>query len=138
MPNTANMGLPYPANTDPLAQSAAAIQALAGAVDGAFGVTTGWTAVTFQNAWANVGAGFQNMEYKKVGSRVYLRGTIKTGAIGSIAFTLPAGFRPPASLQFPAPSSNAYGQITIASTGTVTVNVGNTAGVSVNVTFEAA
>ena len=51
--------------------------------------------VTFQNSWANVGggnppAGF----YKDKMNIVHLRGNIDTGASGSIAFTLPVGYRP--------------------------------------------
>lgn len=55
-----------------------------------------WTAVTFQNSWANSGGTAQDMEYRKIGDIVYLRGTILNGTINTTAFALPSGFRPPA------------------------------------------
>ena len=49
----------------------------------------------FKNSWANVGgttppAGFYIDPYKVV----HLRGNINTGSSGTVAFTLPAGYRP--------------------------------------------
>lgn len=51
--------------------------------------------VTFTNSWANVGgatppAGF----YKDKFNMVHLQGNIDTGASGTVAFTLPVGYRP--------------------------------------------
>jgi hypothetical protein len=60
-----------------------------------------WTGVTFSNGWSNFGTGYQLAQYRKVGDMVYVRGTITGGAAGTIAFTLPTGFRPPASMGFP-------------------------------------
>jgi hypothetical protein len=50
MPNTTN-GYPYPADTDPIAQGAAAIQGLAGAIDTRVrsGTVVGVVSVTFNN-----------------------------------------------------------------------------------------
>lgn len=58
---------------------------------------TTWTAVTFTNSWVNYGSGRQAAQYRKIGDIVYLRGQIKNGTNNNTAFTLPAGFRPPAN-----------------------------------------
>jgi hypothetical protein len=39
------------------------------------------------------------MQYRKVGDMVELRGVIRGGTAGTVAFTLPAGFRPPAHIE---------------------------------------
>lgn len=54
---------------------------------------TGWTAPTFTNSWANF-SGFA-CGFRLVGTRVALKGTMQSGTWGSVAFTLPAGYRPP-------------------------------------------
>lgn len=67
---------------------------------------SGWTPVVFENSWGDFGSPWQDAEYKKdMTGRVWLRGTITGGAAGSTAFTLPAGYRPPADYVSPAISS---------------------------------
>lgn len=61
---------------------------------------TPWTAVTFQNSWANYGGGYRGVGYRKVGDMVQVGGLMKDGTVGAAAFTLPVGFRPPAALIF--------------------------------------
>lgn len=134
MGNTANLALPYPENTDPLANMALAVKALAEAIDAGVGGSAGWTAVVFQNSWVNFGGTYQVAQYKKVGKRVYVRGAIKTGASGTVAFTLPAGYRPAANVIFTLAAGGAYGQADIATTGTVTIT-GTNAAVSTHVNF---
>lgn len=63
--------------------------------------TTAWTAVTFQNSWANFGAGYASCAYRKVGDMVQLRGLATGGLRDTTIFTLPTGYRPPATLLFP-------------------------------------
>lgn len=63
-------------------------------------VITAWTGVTFQNGWANFGGSEQNVQYRKNGDVVEMRGVMKNGSLGAPAFTLPAGFRPPSDLGF--------------------------------------
>jgi hypothetical protein len=54
-----------------------------------------WTAVTFTNSWADYGSTYAPAAYRKdAQGYVHLRGLIKSGTLGSAAFTLPAGFRP--------------------------------------------
>jgi hypothetical protein len=60
-----------------------------------------WTPVTsFLNSWVNYG-GWGTAAYRKVNDLVYLRGLVRNGVVGTSIFTLPAGYRPPASLVFP-------------------------------------
>lgn len=54
-----------------------------------------WTAVSFTNSWVNYGSSYAPAAYRKDAQGfVHLRGLIKSGTLGSAAFTLPAGFRP--------------------------------------------
>lgn len=55
-----------------------------------------WQAPNLNAPWTNYGDAFANAAYRKDGNRVQLRGLVKAGASGSVIFTLPAGFRPPA------------------------------------------
>jgi hypothetical protein len=59
------------------------------------------TAPTYANSWVDFG-GIRVGYYKTAANVVHLCGTIKNGTVGSKAFTLPAGFRPSATLFFPA------------------------------------
>lgn len=53
----------------------------------------------FQNSWTNFGSGYAVAGFRKdPQGRVYLRGMIKSGSVNAVAFTLPAGYRPPATL----------------------------------------
>lgn len=92
------------------------------------GVTdAAWTAVsTFTNSWSNQGAPYFNAGWRKVNGRVYLRGVVKSGTIGSSMFTLPSGYRPANSIAFnpQSPNTGNGGLITIASTGTVIYSIG--------------
>lgn len=61
-----------------------------------------WTDVgSFSNSWANLGGSYSNAGYmiSPVGI-VSLRGAIQSGKPGSTAFTLPSGYRPPATMIF--------------------------------------
>lgn len=86
-------------------------------------VPTTWTAVSFTNSWANYGSGYQTVQYRKVGDEVQLRGVMKLGSLAA-AFTLPTGFRPPATIPFGVLDINsgvflAYGEV--ATTGVVSI-----------------
>ena len=62
------------------------------------GLAGAWTAVTFQNGWANKGGNEQPCQYRKIGDIVYLRGMMTRNPVpfATAAFNLPVGFRPPA------------------------------------------
>ena len=56
---------------------------------------------TFDNSWDNVGTPYANAAfYKDLFGVVRLQGRIDTGATGTVAFTLPAGYRPSDELAF--------------------------------------
>lgn len=90
-----------------------------------------WTDVgAFLNGWANFGAaGGYNAAYRLVSSGTELSaelcGSIKTGAIGTAAFTVPAAYRPQRVVQVSCASNGALGIIEIATTGDVKVIAGS-------------
>lgn len=56
-----------------------------------------WQDPSFENAWANIGAGFPPLQYRMTAlGRLEIAGTVKAGVLGATAFTLPEGFRPTA------------------------------------------
>ena len=84
---------------------------------------SGWTGVTFSNSWVNHGSPNQTAQYSKAGDEVRVRGVIKSGTLNTVAFVLPSGFRPPATLRFASPE----GIVTVDSSGNVSVfGAGNT------------
>lgn len=56
-----------------------------------------WTAASLINSWVYFGSPYNTAAYyKDPFGVVHLRGLIKSGAVGSTAFVLPSGYRPPA------------------------------------------
>lgn len=78
---------------------------------------TAWVGVTFTNSWVNFGGAIQVCQYRKTGDVVQVRGAMKSGTMSAIAFTLPSGFRPPASIAFACYSNVAFGGFIIDNTG---------------------
>lgn len=82
----------------------------------------------FQNSWINFdaprAAGFR----KYPDGRVRLKGLVKSGTMAQTIFTLPTGYRPPASTRFSidanAGSADIFGVITIDTDGTVVAYLG--------------
>ncbi len=107
---------------------------------GTVGGDSGWIAPTLGNSWVNYGGTFQVAQYRKHGDVVRIRGVIKSGTINAVAFTLPAGYIPPADLQFAVVSNGAYGTLQVngagnANPGQVTPVNGNNVSVNVDCTF---
>lgn len=81
----------------------------------------------FQNSWVNYDnslpsptSGQRNAGFRKYSDgRVRLKGTIKTGASGAVAFTLPAGYRPPTDIVLTTQGSGGVLNITVQTTGAV-------------------
>lgn len=99
-----------------------------------------WINATMQNSWVTFGAGYHDAAYRRYpDGTVKLRGTIKSGASGTVAFTLPTGYRPLAVHEQALTSNGLFGSVSIlASTGTVTVT-GSTTHLSLGgVEFQAA
>jgi hypothetical protein len=65
-------------------------------LDGATFATSGssFTPLTPQNGWTNYGHPYASAAVRSISGIVHLEGAIKTSGINSLAFTLPAGFRP--------------------------------------------
>lgn len=59
-----------------------------------------WTALTLLNSWVNI-VGAQAAQYRMIGDMVQVRMAIEDGTASTL-FTLPAGFRPPATIGVPA------------------------------------
>lgn len=85
-----------------------------------------WTNVgSFSPTWANA-ATYETVGYRREGGRIWLKGSISGGTTGTAAFTLPAGFRPPAKVRMGAGGTSAF--VEIATTGIVTVTGTGTIG----------
>lgn len=94
-----------------------------------------WTAVTFANGWVNYGGTLATAAYRKHASgQVEIKGVIKSGTLGTAAFTLPIGLRPLEERVFDVTGTN---DLRIASSGTVTPTAGANAARSVEAVFYA-
>ena len=96
-------------------------------------VSPSWIAPSLINSWANLGAGFNEAGYflDQFGM-LHLRGMVAGGTPPSVAFVLPAGYRPTNSIYIAVASANLFGMIIINSSGNVNISVGNTAWVSLD------
>lgn len=100
-----------------------------------------WIAVSsFSGTWVNFDATRVASYYKDATGRVHLEGVIKSGTIGTAAFTLPEGYRPRnGTKSFVVDSNAALGQVTVSTAGVVTPTVGNNAYVFLDgISFRAA
>jgi hypothetical protein len=97
-----------------------------------------WIAPTMLNSWVAVAAGYLLPGYRKIGvaagDMIQVRGQIKSGSAAVAAFTLPAGYRPPATFTLPTDQVGAYATITVTSGGDVRPSVTST-NFSVNFQF---
>lgn len=95
-----------------------------------------WQTPTLSTNWSNFGGGWANAAYRQdANGRINLRGMIKKSIAvvgGETLFTLFSGFRPPADEYFPIVSNAALGTITVAAAGTVSLQIGNAAYVSLS------
>ena len=87
-------------------------------------ITTDWTAVSFGTGWSNVGGGYQDAKYKKVGDLVFIRGLPTSGANNWAGqpgiFNLPEGFRPVARVICSTEvEDKVYGRVDILANGDV-------------------
>lgn len=97
-----------------------------------------WQSFSYQNGWSEytdvnftTGAGY----FKDHLGRVHLRGMVKggTGTAGTTIISLPAGYRP-GTVQhlFPVMSNSAIGRIDITTGGSIILNAGSAAWVSLS------
>lgn len=81
----------------------------------------------FEHGWTNFDSSRVAGFYRDRG-RVYLSGLIKSGTVGTAAFTLPAGYLPTVDgILFDADSNFAFGLVVIHSSGAVEPSVGSNA-----------
>ena len=76
--------------------------------------------VAFQNSWVNFGGTNASLSYYKDSlGIVHLKGTVKSGTVGTTIFTLPAGYRPQEAEIFVCSNNGAFGLTTVNPDGTV-------------------
>lgn len=86
-----------------------------------FGPRKLYTVTAFTNSWVNYGSGETAAAYwKDPFGIVHLEGLIKSGSVGSAAFTLPLGYRPAANVVFGVESNNSHGRVDVDTSGNVT------------------
>lgn len=91
---------------------------------------------SFLNSWVASGA---VSYWKDITGHVHIDGLITTGTPPSIAFNLPAGFRPLRLHYFSTVANDLFGEIRVATNGDVTVQVGSATWTSLSgITFLAA
>ncbi len=86
------------------------------------------SAPSLLNSWVNFGSGFSNAGYwKDSEGNVHLQGLIKSGTIGQIAFTLPAGYFPADGLKhyFSTASNGSVAGVEVDASGNVTPQYGS-------------
>lgn len=105
---------------------------------------TGWINASLQNGWANYGAPFETVQYRRKNGIVYIQGFCNSAgnrAVETIIFTLPAGFRPQADKHQPILTDTGTGatRVKIQSNGEFRVNsIGASTWVSfTNISFPA-
>lgn len=77
-------------------------------------------APSFSGSWVNYGAPYQDVSYRKDPfGFVHLQGAAKSGTAGTSIFTLPAGYRPAADLEFPISNSTGASSLLVTASGTV-------------------
>jgi hypothetical protein len=85
-----------------------------------------WVAPTLLNSWVNYGAPASTAGYMKDSlGFVHLKGLIKTGTPGTVAWTLPAGYRPAQTLRIATIAAGSFGAINVQTTGDVTIDIGS-------------
>jgi hypothetical protein len=90
-----------------------------------------WIAPTLLNSWGNYGGIWETAGYRRVAGVVYIRGLVTGGAVSSVIFNLPAGYRPSSDAHVPAMGQgSSFSPINIFANGNVTQNAGATGYIS--------
>lgn len=98
-----------------------------------------WLSAVLGQNWVNAGTIYATACYMKDSlGFVHLRGVIKDGIIGNVAFILPVGYRPASTAMIGTVASSAFGLLVIDASGNVTPATGNNTYFSLdNITFRA-
>jgi hypothetical protein len=84
------------------------------------GALEAWTNFSLSNSWVTFGAPYATPGYLKTSDDlVLLRGIIKNGTMGAVAATLPAGYRPGATLVLTRISNSGLGRVDINNVGSI-------------------
>ena len=88
-------------------------------IDG-FRTANVWTAVSFEGTWVDYSGVYYGASYLiDAMGFVHLRGLIKSGTVGTLAFQLPAGFKPAYRCIFSVTSNDTFGRLDVLADGTV-------------------
>lgn len=100
---------------------------------------SGWITATLTNSWVAFGTPYATPSYRILNGVVYLQGFAKSGTttVGTTIFTLPAGYRPLATIRFVVADGNTTAQfasLEVSSAGVVSdpTALGSSAGLSFN------
>lgn len=97
-----------------------------------------WQTLSLSNSWVAFGGAYATPRYMKDSlGFVHVEGLIKSGTMGQIAATLPVGYRPSGTMYWGSASSGAIGIADIASSGTITPQVGSNGSFMMNYIFKA-
>lgn len=92
-----------------------------------------WIEPTLLNGWENYGSPLATLAfYKDEFSNVHIKGTVKSGTINQILFTLPEGYRPLNNLGFSCVSSGSISVVSILPTGSARITNGSNTDVSLD------
>jgi hypothetical protein len=93
----------------------------------------------FSGTWVNFGGTNESAQYMKdLMGFVHIGGVVKSGTIGTVIFTLPAGYRPEEAKIFAVASNGALGICTVNPDGTVVASSGSNVYFSLSgITFRA-
>lgn len=109
--------------TSDLSLPMSSIMGLPTVVEGVQGGDSAWLIPTFSDSWSNYGGGFVPARYRKLSTGLVLvEGLVKrptTPGANSVAFTLPAGYRPNAQLMFAVQSTGGTTRWDVATDGRV-------------------
>lgn len=75
----------------------------------------------YKNGWVAHTPGAYPVQYVKINELVLLQGLIKDGVVGTVAFTLPVGYRPATEKIFAVISNNVFGQVRVNPNGNVDI-----------------
>jgi hypothetical protein len=95
---------------------------------------TSWTAPTLTNGWVDSATGGPAVGFRLIGTRVVMRGNVKSGTLNTSAFTLPVGYRPTATISGCSESNSAFGVWIVTAAGAVTPATGSNLGWALNQT----
>jgi hypothetical protein len=100
------------------------------------GATGSWSSPSFQNSWVNYGGGWPTLQYTKASDGVVtIRGLVKSGTIGAVIATLPAGYLPPGQELLAVSSSDLFGRIDIGTNGNIVSQAGSNNWVELNFSY---